>query len=177
MTFQSMYPSGNFISFLNHRRNVHFPAFGSLNIGTGIVPSSFISKSRLLHSPGRSNLLLMLSFVFPGAFNTVFVRLSKKFFSICMKSRLCRRRWFSQYGNSQKILFFTQLRVTPYPDIVSDGLSCPFPPHSTYFDKPFILFILSRNISSQVNHSGGRSKTVFPRLNAWVFFPVRMICI
>ena len=88
-------PSGSFMLFFSHKKNCHFPAFDRLNIGTGIVPSSFISKSLLLHSSGRSNLLLMLSFVFPGAFNNVFVRLSKKFFWIRMKSRLCRRRWFS----------------------------------------------------------------------------------
>jgi len=57
----------------------------------------------------------MLSFVFPYTSMTVLKMFSNTFFSMCMTSKLWRRRLVFQLGSSQKILRFTQLWVKPKP--------------------------------------------------------------
>src|ERR1043165_1169002 len=64
-----------------------------------------------------SCLAFSLSFVFHVTSITVLNTLSKKFFSICITSRLWRNKLSFQYGRSQNILLFVQLWVTSYPSI------------------------------------------------------------
>src|SRR3954467_2984373 len=62
-----------------------------------------------------SCLAFSLSFVLSLTFIIVLNTLSKKFFSICITSRLWRNKLSFQYERSQNILLFVQLCVTLYP--------------------------------------------------------------
>ena len=105
------YPSENFTSEVTHLNNAAFDYADNLKMGTRTFPSSLICTSLLEHNAGKSNLEFLLSFVFPGTFNNVLMMLSKKFFSICNTSRLCRRSRSFQYGSSQNILFFVPIMM------------------------------------------------------------------
>src|ERR1044072_7952275 len=107
-----------------------------------------------------SCLAFSLSFVFPVTSITVLNTLSKKFFSICITSRLWRNKLSFQYGRSQNILLFVQLCVTPYPSILHAlPVSVNFGSSQTWF-----------HIATGDNRGGGRSVTRSPFLKFVLFF-------
>src|SRR5690606_37478510 len=83
------YPSENFTSEAIHLNNAAFASADNLKMGTKTF-LFLIYSSPLQHNASKCNLEFMLFFVFPETFSNVLMMLSKKFFSICITSRLCR---------------------------------------------------------------------------------------
>ena len=65
------YPSENFTSDATHLNNAAFASVDNLKMGTWNFPWFLICSSRLKHYACKSNLGFLLSFVFPGTFNSV----------------------------------------------------------------------------------------------------------
>ena len=73
------------------------------------LPWCACGSGHLLHRIAIFILAFISSFVFLGTSITVFIIFSLKTFSVCITLKLYLRSWYSQEGNSQKILYFVQL--------------------------------------------------------------------
>lgn len=90
-----------------------FASDDNLDIQTGTFSLLLMYNSLLEKISGKSSIDFLLSFVFPGTFNIMFIMLSKTLFSIYITSRLWSKSRSFQYGSFQKILFLCQLCLTP----------------------------------------------------------------
>ena len=95
-------------------------AFGLTTLPLG---PTYSFNSSCLQFSNKFILVFTLSFVLPLTSMTVLSMLSKKFFSMCITSRLWCKKLAFQYGNFQMVLFLVQLCFFPKPSSTNSAFS------------------------------------------------------